>query len=267
MNNKVNGSLWARLLATPNNSTSKIVVVALGVCLVSSILVSSAAVLLKPIQKQNEELGRQKEILKVAGLYRPGIDITDGFQSIQTRYVDLHSGQYVDAALLENQAAVAIPRKEDIAGIGKKMRYQTLYLVASDRGVDTIILPLIGKGLWSTVHGFVALSADANTIRAVSFYDHAETPGLGGEISNPSWQAKWQGKNVFGMHGHAQIRVIKGRVNPSSHHAQYEIDGLSGATLTANGITNMVRYWLGEQGFGPYLDRIRLPAKGGMMHE
>lgn len=264
-----NGSVspWARLLAMPNNSPTKIVAVAVSVCLVCSILVSSAAVLLKPIQKQNEALGRQKEILKVAGLYYPDKDVFTSFQSIETRYVDLQNGAYVDAGRMTEQTPAPIPAEQDIAGIGKRMRYLPVYLVQSKNTLDTVVLPLVGKGLWSTVHGFVALSADGNTVKAITFYDHAETPGLGGEISNPAWLDKWQGKKIVDLNGHIQLRVIKGRVNPASHHASYEVDGLSGATLTANGITRMIHYWLGETGFGLYLARLRKPVKGGMMHE
>jgi Na+-transporting NADH:ubiquinone oxidoreductase subunit C len=262
MSSKHRDSPWARLLAMPNDSPTKIIVVAVGVCLVCSILVSSAAVLLKPIQKQNEALGRQKEILKVAGLYQPGIDIVKTFQAIDMRYVDLQNGTYIDADVVPEQSPVPIPDDQDIAGIGESQRYLPVYLVRTNDTLDAVVLPLVGKGLWSTVHGFVALSADGNTVKAITFYDHAETPGLGGEISNPNWLAKWRGKNIVDSRGDMQLRVVKGRVDPASQQARYEVDGLSGATLTANGISNMIRYWLGEYGFGPYLARIRKPRTG-----
>jgi Na+-transporting NADH:ubiquinone oxidoreductase subunit C len=259
-NNKI--SLWGRFLATPNNSPKKIVTVAVGVCLVCSILVSSAAVMLKPIQQRNETLNRQKEILKVAGLYQQGMDIEAGFQQIETRHIDLDSGAYVPEQKLSQQTSVAIPLQQDIAGIRERLRYPPVYLVHGDRALDTVILPLQGKGLWSTMHGFVALSADGNTVKSVTFYEHAETPGLGGEISNPKWLAKWEGKRVTGEQGDVALRVIKGSVNPASTNAEHEIDGLSGATLTANGVTRTIHFWLGERGFGPYLAQLRQSTDG-----
>ncbi len=267
MSSKHSPSFWARLLTMPNDSTAKIVLVAVGVCLVCSILVSSAAILLKPIQQQNEALGRKKEILKVAGLYDPDKDIAASFQSIETRHIDIQTGDYVAPDIARQQISWVIPKEQDIAGIGERKRYFPVYLIHNGNTLNTIILPLVGKGLWSTVHGFVALAPDGNTVKAITFYDHAETPGLGGEISNPSWQAKWQGKKVIGKHGHMQLRVIKGRVVKTSHHAEYEIDGLSGATLTANGITRMIHYWLGDTGFGPFLARIRSSEHTGIKHE
>jgi len=267
MDNSRSLSAWERILAMPNDSPTKIVTVALVVCLICSILVSSAAVLLKPIQKQNKALGRKKEILKVAGLYEPGSDIEAAFRALQTRYIDLETGQYADNSLVAEQSPVSIPAEQDSAGIGKRLRYIPVYLAQTDGKLDTLILPLVGKGLWSTIHGFVALSADGNTIKAITFYDQAETPGLGGEITNPVWQAKWQGKKIVSLNGRMQLRVIKGHVDPSSADAAYEVDGLSGATLTSNGITGMVRYWLGDYGFGPFLTHLRASANGGMTHE
>lgn len=260
-------NLWARFKTMSNDSPAKILIVALSVCLVCSILVSSAAVLLKPIQQQNKNLGRQKEILKVAGLYQANIDPVEQFKSIETRYVDIDSGKYADATnsnLLEKEL---IPDSKDIAGIGSRNRFLPVYLVYDKQQLSTIVLPLVGKGLWSTIHGFIALAADGNTVKAITFYDHAETPGLGGEISNPNWQLKWQGKQIRDSDGNMQLRVIKGHPDPASLHAKYEIDALSGATLTANGVTRLIHYWLSDSGFGPFLARISGSAIQGTSYE
>ena len=142
-----------------------------------------------------------------------------------------------------------------------------MYLVYDKQQLSTIVLPLVGKGLWSTIHGFIALAADGNTVKAITFYDHAETPGLGGEISNPNWQLKWQGKQIRDSDGNMQLRVIKGHPDPASLHAKYEIDALSGATLTANGVTRLIHYWLSDSGFGPFLARISGSAIQGTSYE
>ncbi len=257
MNKQQHASIWSRLLSLSNDSTAKIIIVAVAICLICSIMVASAAVLLRPIQKQNEMLARQKEILKVAGLYQVDKDIASTYKLIETHYVDLRSGEFVAINKKNKQNPLTIPDDKNITGISEIMQYQPVYLVRIDEKLQTIVLPLLGKGLWSTIHGFVALSADANTVKAITFYDHAETPGLGGEISNPVWLAKWKGKHIYNKQGDAFIRVIKGKVSSSSNNALHEIDGLSGATLTANGITNIMHFWLGETGFSPLLARLR----------
>jgi Na+-transporting NADH:ubiquinone oxidoreductase subunit C len=133
-----------------------------------------------------------------------------------------------------------------------------VYLVEDDSGeVDMVILPVHGYGLWSTMYGFLALSGDGQQVRGLTFYQHAETPGLGGEIENPRWLAKWEGRKVFGPAGEVRLQVVHGNVDPGSEWAEWSVDGLSGATLTADGVSNMVQYWLGDQGFGPFLARLR----------
>ena len=114
-----------------------------------------------------------------------------------------------------------------------------------------------GKGLWSTMYGYVALERDGSTVRGVTFYEHGETAGLGGEVSNPIWNAKWVGKETTGPEGEILFRVARGAVEPGSPGEEHAVDGLSGATLTSNGVTYLIKYWLGEQGFGPFLERFR----------
>lgn len=106
------------------------------------------------------------------------------------------------------------------------------------------------------MYGFVALDSDANTIAGLGFYEHGETPGLGGEVDNPRWKAVWEGKHAY-RDGDVAISVIKGTVNPDSSKAQWQVDGLSGATLTSKGVSNLVQFWLGEDGFAPYLNNLR----------
>ncbi len=251
------GSL-RRLPGLANDSPAKILIVAVSVCLLCSIMVSSAAVLLRPMQERNRDLARKQEILKVAGLYTSKADIDAAFAAIEPRLVDLKTGQYVkDNPEERRDARIVIPRRADIAGIGEHPRYLSVYLVREAGELRTVVLPMHGKGLWSTMHAFVALSPDGATVQAVSFYDHAETPGLGGEISNPAWLAKWRGKQLRDPEGRLRLAVIKGRVDPASAQAVYHVDGLSGATLTANGVTHTLHYWLGEAGFGPYLARLQ----------
>jgi Na+-transporting NADH:ubiquinone oxidoreductase subunit C len=178
--------------------------------------------------------------------------------------VDLRTGEYTDAMTVEeyDQIRVArdratstgLNRREDIAGIQRREDYAVVYLVEDlDGQLEAIVLPVRGYGLWSTMWGFLALEADASTVRGLSFFEHGETPGLGGEIDNPRWQARWEGKQIYDDAGEVAIQVIKGSVDPDEPGAQHRVDGLSGATLTARGVHNMMQFWLGERGFKPYL--------------
>ncbi len=118
-----------------------------------------------------------------------------------------------------------------------------------------LVLPVEGYGLWSTLYGFIALEADLTTIRGITFYQHGETPGLGGEVDNPNWKRKWVGRKAFGPEGEVKIHVVKGLAGPPSEDP-YEVDGLSGATITSRGVSHLVQFWLGEQGFGPFLEKL-----------
>ncbi len=237
------------------DSISNTLIVAIGLSLVCSIIVSSAAIVLKPVQAKNEDLFRKQIILDVAGLMEPGADVDALFASIDTRTVDLGSGAYADDADME--ATVAIPDELDIAGIAQRAANIDVYLVTDNGRVDQVILPVYGKGLWSTMLGYLAVAPDGNTIRGLRFYSHGETPGLGDQMDKESWRAQVDGKKIYGDEGEPVIRVIKGLVPEGVTGTEHMLDGLAGATLTGNGITGLVQYWTGSHGFGPYLANFR----------
>jgi Na+-transporting NADH:ubiquinone oxidoreductase subunit C len=249
------------------DSISNTLTVAIGLSLICSIIVASAAIVLKPVQKRNEDLFRQQIILDVAGLMQPGGDVNELFAAIETRMVDLESGEYTDAinandfdaqsAANDPALGVAIPAELDKAGIGRRAKYAPVYLVRHGDTIDQIILPVYGKGLWSTLLGYLAMAPDGNTIKGLRFYSHLETPGLGDQIDKADWRALWVGKEVYEDGDEPRIRVIKGRVAANAPGAAHQIDGMSGATLTGNGVTGLVQYWTGSNGFGPYLKNFR----------
>jgi len=254
------------ILALPNDSTKKTVAVATALCLICSILVSAAAVLLKPQQEYNKALDKRRNILEIAGLMEPGRSVDELFKQIETRVVDLQTGDYVDggnsAAYDQRKAAkdpaqsTSLSREQDIASIKRRADRALVYLVRDGEEIDTYILPVHGYGLWSTLYGFLALEADGRTVAGFGFYEHAETPGLGGEVDNPSWRGLWPGKQLFDENGELVISIVKGVVGPDTPDAEYKVDALAGATLTSRGVENLLRFWLGEQGFGSYLDNI-----------
>ena len=242
--------------------------VAAVLCLVSSVAVSTAAVMLKPLQERNKTQAMHADILKVAGLSAEGKNIEALFEEqIVTRLVNLETGEYVEdvdplsfdqrAAARDPQQSTSVPPDQDIASIKRRANYAPVYLVGDGDSPERIILPVHGYGLWSTLYGLLALDSEGNTIKGITFYEQAETAGLGAEITNPDWQAQWSGKQVFDASGAVQFKLVKGGVDSASAAAQYEVDALSGATLTSNGVTHLMRYWMSDQGFGPYLAKLR----------
>lgn len=260
-----------------NESTQKTLLVALGICLICSIFVSAAAVSLKTRQEENKKLEKLKNILQVGDLLVPGKGIEETYKEhIEPFIIDLETGEPIppekynsdnnilnpanfDVKVLLNKDGFnkAIPPERDKPQIKKMPKYSVAYKVKEGTEWSEIILPIYGKGLWSTMYGFIALDRDLQTIRGFTFYEHGETPGLGGEVDNPRWKQLWQGKKAFDENGNLIIQVIKGRVDPAQPDANHKIDGLSGSTLTTRGVNNLVNFWLGDDGFGPYLKKIR----------
>jgi len=249
-----------------NDSTSKTIRVALTLCIICSVIVSTAAVLLRPAQQANKDLDRKTNILAAAGMLEKGDDVIAKFETIKTRAVDLTTGKFSDSVDLQtyNQRKAAKDPElsidlgdDDIAKIGRLPKYMIVYVVEGNTGLEKIILPVKGYGLWSTLYGFVALESDLNTVAGLGFYEHAETPGLGGEIDNPSWKAQWIGKKSYDSNQKQALTVIKGKVDTSRPQSVHEIDGLSGATLTSKGVDNLIKFWMGENGFAPFLANLR----------
>ena len=250
-----------------NDSVVKTFVVAAVLCLVCSIMVSTAAVQLRPVQEKNKLRDRHRNILAAMGLWSEGASVEDLFAEVQTKYVDLETGEYVEGidpkefsqkeAARDPERSIAIPSEIDSAGIKRRSKIAAVYLYPKTGGLEKVVLPVHGKGLWSTMYGYLALGADLDSVEGFSIYEHGETPGLGGEVDNPAWKAQWKGKQAFGPDGEVRIQVKKGVVDLSSKDSKYEVDGLSGATITSRGVTELLRFWLSENGFGPYLNRLR----------
>jgi len=256
-----------RILALSNDSLEKTINVALALCLVCAVLVSMATVALRPLQSHNKALDMKKNILDVAGLLDEGTDIDQAFKErIEAKLVDLATGEYVDGNVDEydqRKAAKdpaqneAIPADKDIASIRSKAKVAKVFLVKSGDKLQSIILPVNGYGLWSTMYGFLSLEADGQTVQSINLYDQGETPGLGGEVVNPNWRALWKGKKVYGDNGEVALTLVKGTVDTSRPDAVNKVDGLAGATLTSRGVSNLILYWMGPEGFAPYLNKIK----------
>lgn len=250
-----------------NDSIKKTLTVAFLLCVVCSVIVSTAAVVLKPSQEANQALDRKRNILAAAGMLDENSSVDELFAQVETRVVDLRTGRFSDEvdpqsydqrrAAKDSAYSVALVAGEDPAKILRKEHYALVYLFQDSAGeIDRIVLPVHGYGLWGQLYGFIALESDATTVAGLGFYEHKETPGLGGEVDNPRWKAMWPGKLAY-RDGEVAIEVIKGTVIPGSPKAQYQVDGLAGATLTTRGVSNLVQYWLGDNGFAPFLANLQ----------
>lgn len=232
---------------------------ALAICLVGSVMVSTTAVVLRPKQQENRLIDQQVNILRVARLYEPGISVPEVFaERIEAQVIDFDSGDVlegVDALSfdLESGGVTQLPTDQDIAGIKSRPLYGLAYVVRDEAGaIEHFVIPVHGYGLWSTMYALVALEADGNTITAIRYYQHGETPGLGGEIENPRWTAQWEGKRIYDDEGQVAFRLGKSPAGAPEHH----VDALSGATLTTLGVSNSIRYWFSDAGYKKYLDRV-----------
>lgn len=231
-----------------------------------SLLVGSAAVGLRPFQEKNKLLDRRKNILIAAGLYDNTSTVANLFGNIETRIVNLKSGAFVAAdtvspekfdqlkAALSKESGQPLTKDEDIAGIRGIEKHSRVYLVTDNNTVRQVILPIRGKGLWSTLYGYIAIEGDMSTVSGISFYEHGETPGLGGEIENSRWQAGWQGKKIYNQSNEESLLVGQKK---SQGEAIHHVDGLSGATLTIQGVDDIITFWFGEHGFKPFLTRLK----------
>ena len=242
---------------------------ATAVSVVCAVVVSSAAVSLKERQTENSTLEKQKNVLYAAGLLDSetkvdAAEVEKLFEDIQMKVIELETGEEVSDIdpLTFDQRKEAMNPATSRAAPDNRSRIKRLpdhALIYELRGpsgeLEAVVLPIEGYGLWTTLYGFLALESDLDTVLGITYYEHGETPGLGGEVDNPGWKAKWPGRKVFGEDGQVDLTVVKGAAGPPQSDP-YEVDGLSGATITSRGITNMIHFWLGSNGFEPYLETV-----------
>ncbi|MCP3986317.1 MAG: Na(+)-translocating NADH-quinone reductase subunit C [bacterium] len=258
------------------HSTRHTVIFTTLLCVVFSVVVSTVAVSLHDRQEENKRLDRIKNVLGVAGLAEPGErlspdDLNGRFESgLEPVVVEMTTGQGVggiDPLSFDQRKAAKDPERsrpaeDNRAKVRRVPNHAVVYLIKEGDQVTGFVLPIEGYGLWSTLYGYLAIEADLQTVKGITFYAHGETPGLGGEVDNVRWKARWPGRQVFDAKGTPMIRVKKGPAG-TVEEDPFQVDGLSGATLTSNGVTNMIKFWLGRSGFGPYLAELRKQGETG----
>ncbi len=259
------------------DSIGQTLLVATVLCVVCSLVVSVAAVGLKDKQEENKLLDRQKNILDAAGLSygeygKPASELSrdqidELYSWVSEELVDLQTGEFVTEEMdpanydpreaAEREAdSIPITDPEYDPGVARREKIAKIYKVSKpgSESFQQLVLPVYGKGLWSTLYGYLALRSDLKTIQGLTFYQHAETPGLGGEVDNPAWKSQWEGQQLYDEEGVPAALVYKGSAPDGN---PYAVDGLSGATITARGVTNLLRYWASEDGYGVFLDNVR----------
>lgn len=257
-------------MSSQKESTARTLTVALLVCLVCSVFVAGAAVALRPTQLENRLLDKQRSILAIAGIGEANMSAKQVKslydERIVAKLVNLETGEFsdeFDPKTFDPLAAAKDPAlskslgDEDIASIKRRERFSTVYMVENNGELETLIIPVRGYGLWSTLYGFMAVKGDLNTVAGFGFYQHGETPGLGGEVDNPKWRNQWPGKELFDDSGKLAVQIVKGSVDPQSPKVDHQVDGLAGATLTSKGVDNLIQFWMGQSGFGPFIANLR----------
>jgi Na+-transporting NADH:ubiquinone oxidoreductase subunit C len=257
-------ALWRQLLALPNESRTKTVAIAVLISAVSALLVAGTAVTLRPFQEANRAAERQERLdAMIAAL--PGMaDLlaVSGADSLETIIVDLRTGtiaEGLDPAQFDARAAAKDPATStplaaeiDIAGIGQRSNLARIHLVKARDALRLVILPVYATGYQSTIHAYLALEGDLDTVAALSIIEQAETPGLGARVEDQKWLDLWPGKQIANEKGEILLSVVRG-----SGRTEYEVDGITGATRTSNAVTNMVLFWLGPNGYAAVLTRLR----------
>ena len=238
-------------------------IIPLIACIACAIIVSVTAVSVRPEQNLNIENEKKVKILAAAGIQTDKVD--EEFLRIKTVFVDFETGKlvtidpaydHIKAASNPDQSTI-IPKADDIAVLKRRENVGTIYVWVDEKNaVEKLVLPIRGYGLWGTLYGYLSLDSDLNTVRGIEYYDHKETPGLGGEVDNPNWKSDWYGKRIYNENGSVALYVTKG-----ASSTDYEIDGISGATLTTNGVSNMIKYWLGDNGYGPIIKNLNEEIK------
>jgi Na+-transporting NADH:ubiquinone oxidoreductase subunit C len=254
----------AELLARPNDDTTKTVVIAALVAFVCATLVSTASVLLDPIQQgqiEAEQAARMETMLDTLPGMREVMEEA-GVTALETRIVDLTTGAFapeIDPASFDMMAAandpaqsIELSTEEDLASIRRRPNYAPVHLLERDGNILLIVLPVYGSGYASTIRAMLALEADLSTVAALTITEQGETPGLGARITEPDWQAQWPGKELLNDQGDIVIEVVRGEAQ-----SVHQVDGISGATRTGDGVTFALQFWMGPNGYGPFLDQLR----------
>ncbi|MCF7824799.1 MAG: NADH:ubiquinone reductase (Na(+)-transporting) subunit C [Candidatus Marinimicrobia bacterium] len=221
---------------------------AAAVTIVCSVLLASASTLLKERQDRNIQLDIKYNILTV-------LDLTQT-KDIEPEKVFTLFDDHVLSFVVDSDGNRVNNRKaEDIDPKAEPNLLPVFVRMDGDEAV-AYCLPTQGKALWSTVKGYIALEKDLNTVKGITFYSHGETPGLGGEIEKEWFTDGFKGKTILNDTGEiVSVTIVKGKMRENEKDPQHKVDGISGATLTGNGLNAFIKTTLGK--YEPYFKTVR----------
>ena len=195
-------------------------------------LLSLAATLLQPAQERNLEVEKKKNMLESINVPATRENTEELYDKYITESFVLNSrGELVSGV---DAFTVVIKNEQK-----KPLEDQSLpvFRAEPDDGEKVIIIPVEGKGLWGPIYGYVSLKSDMNTIYGVNFDHKGETPGLGAEINTTPFESQFHGKKIFDNDSFISVQVLKGGAPESDIHG---VDGISGGTITSNGLQSMI---------------------------
>lgn len=205
-------------------------------------LLSSAAYFLKDKQQINVEVDMKKNILKA-------VKLLDSKKISQKETLDSYN-KYIESFVVNSQGEVVDlpegtsvedidPEKEDTKP--EDERLYPVYVKQDNSQISAYCIPIIGKGLWSTMYGYLALEPNVNKILGITFYKQAETPGLGSEVESEGFQNKFIGKEIWDAEDNlVSIKILKLEPAADSPNIKHEVAGISGATKTGEGVMNLL---------------------------
>lgn len=262
---------------------------AVGMCVILAVLLAGTFSALKGKVDANIDFDRQMNVLIATGLYSKA---EGGESKTRAELEELYTDRIIGKVLEVKRGMVDKPVKgadgepttikvekvtdlveteytvEDLPRLqleqrrekdpAKRKEFTTFYTRVDEQGeAVAYCIPIEGLGLWGMIYGFLALEHDLATVKGITFYQHKETPGLGGEIDNPDWQSQWKGKSIYDAgDDFVSVTVKKGKVDKAvAYEKEHMVDGLSGATITSNGVTKFVAEDL--QTYMPYFEKLK----------
>lgn len=208
------------------------------------------------MQDKQVALDTQKKILGAVMELKENDDVPAIYQerieslvvNAQGEQVDEVNGEPVVAESIDVGKQFKMPVEDRLFPVYK-------YKSGESDQIDAYILPVYGNGLWDNIWGYIALANDLETIEGVVFDHKGETPGLGARITSVEVQERFKGKKIYDDLGElVAVRMVKGETGDPSIYGNNEVDGMSGATITAMGVNDMLTNYLGY--YEPYLEQV-----------
>ena len=240
------------------NSTNYILGFILAMTAIVAILLTGLREVTKAGAERNEAIFNKRAVLMSVENYLGGkqvkqlsdAEVEEIFQTqVEQKVLNMEGEEVGTEGLMAEDVEMAKERKKP-----ESERVLPLYIFSDkDSKEKFYILSVRGNGLWDEIWGNIALKSDLETVAGAAFDHQGETPGLGAEIKdNPSFRKQFPGKKIYDESGEYTAVVVRknGAVND-----RYEVDGISGATVTANGVTDMLKK--GIKYYQPYLEKIK----------